>query len=576
MTDAAPKRRLVAILAADVAGYTQLMEQDTDGTVAAWQSARDGIVAPAVARHLGRVVKLTGDGFLSEFATVQDAVQCAMDLQAALADGPLAFRIGVNLGDIVDDGQDIYGEGINIAARLEALAEVGGICISGQVYESIANRIEAAYEDWGERTVKHVSKPVRVYAIRPRTAGKVRGEPAPAAKPSIAVLPFANMSEDALQEYFSDGITEDIITELSKISGLLVIARNSSFIYKGKSVSIKRIGHELGVRYVLEGSVRKAGDRLRITAQLIDATTDHHLWVERYDRKLEDVFAIQDEVARSVAAAMKVALLPEEHTRVGQSRPRDLEAYDLYLRTRSAPWPPTRDNILRARAAYERIVEADPEFAGGHAGKALTHGLLGFFGFADNETRERDVTFETAGRALKIDPACSQAYTATALANASVGACDAAIADGRRAIELQPSDADAHAIHALILGSFDRCAEGLREIRTALRLDPEYVAGPYLVMLGVISMYAGDFDAAIEPLTRSIARGGPFGGPMLTNLTAAYAGAGQIEQARKAAQTLLEFEPNFLISANRQYIRMTNPVARQRMVDALKQAGLPE
>ncbi|MEO5701234.1 MAG: adenylate/guanylate cyclase domain-containing protein, partial [Casimicrobiaceae bacterium] len=392
MTDMTPKRRLVAILAADVAGYTRLMEQDTDGTIAAWQATRDGIVAPAVAKHLGRIVKLTGDGFLSEFATVQDAVQCAMDLQAALSDGPLSFRIGVNLGDIVDDGQDIYGEGINIAARLEALAEVGGICISGQVYESIANRIEAAYEDWGERTVKHVSKPVRVYAIRPRTSHEVRGEPAPATKPSIAVLPFANMSDDAQQEYFSDGITEDIITELSKISGLLVIARNSSFIYKGKPASIKRIGQELGVRYVLEGSVRKAGDRLRITAQLVDAASDHHLWAERYDRKLEDVFAIQDEVARSVATAMQVALLPEELTRVGQSRPRDLEAYDLYLRTRSAPWPPTRDNILRARAAYERIVEADPEFAGGHAGKALTHGLLGFFGFADDETRERDLT----------------------------------------------------------------------------------------------------------------------------------------------------------------------------------------
>jgi len=295
------QRRLAAILAADVAGYTRLVELDTDGTVAAWKSARDNVIKPLVDKKSGHIIKFTGDGFLVEFPSVQDAVFCAITLQAQLTSSPLDFRMGINVGDIVDDGGDVHGEGVNIAARLEALAEPGGICVSGDVYNQVRNRIEADFRDMGEKEIKHVSQPVRVYAIGVSERGPSES-PVPEIpdKPSIAVLPFDNMSGDPEQEYFSDGITEDIITELSRFQSLFVIARNSSFAFKGEAIDITDVAKKLGVQYVVEGSVRKASNRVRITAQLIEASTGNHLWAERYDRDLADIFDVQDEVSCSV------------------------------------------------------------------------------------------------------------------------------------------------------------------------------------------------------------------------------------------------------------------------------------
>ena len=300
-------KRLSAILIADVAGYTRLIEQDTDGTVAAWQAARAEVIDPAIAEHAGRVVKLTGDGFLAEFPTV---LQAAISMQEQFANSPLEFRMGVNLGDIVDDGDDIHGEGVNIAARIEGLAEPGGICISGGVYDQVRNRIEHGFEDMGEHVVKHVSAPVRVYGLQVEIAesGPAQMKPSDLPlpdKPSIAVLPFENMSGDPEQQYFSDGITEDIITDLSKASGLFVIARNSVFTYRGRAVKVQDVSRDLGVRYVLEGSVRKAGNRVRVTAQLIDGSSGGHLWAERYDRDLTDIFEVQDAVTQQIVAALK-------------------------------------------------------------------------------------------------------------------------------------------------------------------------------------------------------------------------------------------------------------------------------
>ena len=369
MGDQPTQRRLVAVLAADVAGYTRLLEQDTDGTVAAWQAARQEVIKPAVADHSGKIVKLTGDGFLVEFSTVQDAVNCAIAMQRGLASSSLDFRMGVNLGDIVDDGEDIHGEGVNVAARLEGLADPGGICISGDVYNQVRNRVDAIFEDMGRQEVKNVSAPVQVYAIRLEGPAAPAASDAPAIsdKPSIAVLAFDNMSGDPEQEYFSDGITEDIITALSRVHSFFVIARNSSFTYKGRAVDVKTIGRELGVQYVLEGSVRKAGNRIRVTAQLIEAATGSHVWADQFDGTPEDIFDFQDEVTASVVGAIQPELLRAEAKRIKKKRPENLDAYDYTLRGLSHMDLLNPEDSLKAFQLFLKAIEIDPGYARAYA-----------------------------------------------------------------------------------------------------------------------------------------------------------------------------------------------------------------
>ncbi len=346
MVEAHTNRRLSAILAADVVGYSRMMGADEAGTLSLLKHHREAVFDPAVARHNGRVVKLIGDGTLVEFASVVDAVNCALAIQRAVKaetkPAGIKLRIGVNLGDVIIDGDDIYGDGVNIAARLEPLAEPGGVCVSSIVNESVGNRIGVAFKDGGEVSVKNIERPIRVWkwhpdgdpvvprpAVTASASEMARPEP-----PSIAVLPFNNMSGDPEQEYFSDGITEDIITDLSKVAGLMVIARNSSFGYKGKSPDIRIVGRELGVRSVLEGSIRRAGNRVRITAQLIDAATGGHVWADRFDRDLTDIFAVQDEVTQQIVEALKIKLTPSEEARIANTPTRSLEAHDLFLKAR--------------------------------------------------------------------------------------------------------------------------------------------------------------------------------------------------------------------------------------------------
>ena len=367
MAEERVQRRLAAILVADVVGYSRLMEADEEGTRARLRSLHSELVDPRIAADGGRIVKTTGDGILVEFPSAVDAVRNALSIQSAIADHNadlsenqrLVFRMGVNLGDVIIEGDDIHGDGVNVAARLEGLCEPGEVFLSGTVHDHVEGKLIARFEDLGERSVKNITKPVRVYRARTGTQENTVSVPADVPlsspdKPSIAVLPFENMSGDPEQEYFSDGITEDIITELSKISGLFVIARHSSFTYKGKSVTLKQVGQELGVRYALEGSVRKAGNRLRITAQLIDTATDHHLWAERYDRELEDIFAVQDDVTREIIAALEVAIPQEDLNRLGRPPTKNVMAYDLFLQARTGFIPPTAENILWARRTYER------------------------------------------------------------------------------------------------------------------------------------------------------------------------------------------------------------------------------
>ena len=340
-------RRLAAVLAADVVGYSRLMEADEAGTLAALKRHREAIFDPAVIAHNGRIVKLIGDGVIAEFGSVVDAVNCALSVQRSGASTPdrsatqptIVVRIGINLGDVIIEGNDIYGDGVNIAARLEPLAEPGGICVSSIVNESVGNRIDVRFQDSGDINVKNIDRPIRIWkwqpgATIPTTPRSRAAKPEPNAAASIAVLPFTNMSGDPEQEYFSDGISEDIITDLSKIAGLTVIARNSSFTFKGRSVDIREVGKELGVRSVLEGSIRRASNRVRITAQLIDATNGAHLWADRYDRDLTDIFEVQDDVTRRIVDALKVTLSPAENTRLADSGTPNIEAYDCYLRGR--------------------------------------------------------------------------------------------------------------------------------------------------------------------------------------------------------------------------------------------------
>ena len=348
MVDMRINRKLAAILAADVVGYSRLMGADEAGTLAALKRHRETIFDPAVAAHNGRIVKLIGDGVIVEFSSVVDAVNCALSVQRSNAAAPgqsesqpaIVLRIGINLGDVIVEGDDIYGDGVNIAARLEPLAEPGGICVSSIVNESVGNRIDVRFQDSGDISVKNMDRPIRVWkwhpsATTPTAARSNAAKPQPnVATASIAVLPFTNMSGDPEQEYFSDGISEDIITDLSKIAGLMVIARNSSFAYKGRSIDVRAVGRDLGVRSVLEGSIRRASNQVRITAQLVDATTGAHLWADRYDRDLTDIFAVQDDVTRRIVDALKVTLSPAERTRLTDSGTPNIDAYDCYLRGR--------------------------------------------------------------------------------------------------------------------------------------------------------------------------------------------------------------------------------------------------
>ena len=387
-------RRLAAILAADVVGYSKLMAEDEAGTLAALQAHRRELFNPETAKHDGRIVKLMGDGVLVEFSSVVGAVECALAIQTALAagKGQISLRIGINLGDIIIDGEDIYGDGVNVAARLEALANPGGICISGMVHESLGNRIEAEFEDAGEHQVKNIARPIRVWHWQPDAQTQRAAATAPAldlpSKPSIAVLPFDNMSGDPEQDYFADGIVEDIITAFSRIKWLFVIARNSSFTYKGKAVDIKQVGRELGVRYVLEGSVRKAGDRIRITGQLIDAATGAHLWADRFDGELANIFDLQDRVTQSVVGTIGPKLEQAEIDRAKRKPTESLDAYDYYLRGMAAFHQLNLDANREALKLFSRAFELDPDYAAAYGMAARCHAQRKGFSAAVGPTGE--------------------------------------------------------------------------------------------------------------------------------------------------------------------------------------------
>ena len=564
------------------------MSRDDQGTLTDLLGHLDELIEPRILEHHGRIVKKMGDGLLVEFGSVIAAVECAMSIQDGMRnrnkgvpdDKRFEFRIGVNLGDVITHEGDVFGDGVNIASRLEGLAEGGCICISDMVYQGVRSNVKAAYEDLGLQRVKNIGDPIHAYLIRTSSQEKSQIAPSHASlelpeKPSIAVLPFDNISGDPEQEYFSDGITEDIITELTKISGIFVIAKHSVFSFKGRSITLKEVGQILGVRYVLEGSVRRSGDRLRITAQLIDAIHDHHLWADRFDRDLEDIFAVQEDVARSVASALVVKLNPDEQQRLSKPPTDNIESYDLYRRTRAALWPPTRENAITSRIAYQRIKKIDPDFAGGYAGESMTYSLAVIFGHSKAPEEDSTLGKKLAMMAEKKSPEFAMAYSALGLACLALSEHLDAKRYASRAVELQPSDADAHFFSAFVHMFGDNNAVALEAAKTALRLDPQYVNGPYMNIMGIINFCGERYEEAIEALELNRDRGGPIAWPALTFRAASYQALGQSGEASKCAEELLKFEPDFKISRYAFLRLYENPEITQRIERTLREVGLP-
>ena len=582
MEDRHTERKLAAILALDVAGYSHLMNQDEEGTLRGLMAHLSELVEPRIAAHRGRIVKRTGDGLLVDFASAVEAVRSAIEIQSGMVernratpeDSRIEFRIGINLGDVIIEGDDIYGDGVNIAARLEGIAEPGAIFVSRAVRDSVRDKLEVALEDLGEKSVKNIARRVWVFGLGRASGARSIPSPSPTAdKASIAVLPFANMSGDAEQEYFSDGITEDLITDLSKVSGLFVIARNSSFAYKGKSVKVQEIGRELGVRFVLEGSIRKARDRVRITAQLIDAGSGGHLWADRFDRDLTDIFATQDEVVEKIVGALAVKLTRGEERRLRRGGTRNVEAYEAWLRARELLARSTRDSVVQSRAMYRRAIEIDPNFAAPHAGLAFAV----ISDYANAWTPEPEKALEEAERwarrAIELD--IQEPVGHVALGNVLLWQRhhDAALAALNRAVELDPNYAQGHGLTGMTLMYAGRAAEALESFATTMRLDPLY---PNLVLhfLAQAHFSLGEYEIAARHLLDRIAKN-PDTDSSRMLLAACYGHLGREEDARAVWVDLLKVNPDFSLTQRARVLPYKDPNDFQRIVAGLNKARLP-
>jgi TolB-like protein len=558
-------RRLAAILAADVAGYSRLMGADEEGTHERRKALRRELLDPKIAEHHGRIVKTTGDGLLVEFASVVDAVRYAVEVQRAMperdtdvrADNRIELRIGLNLGDVIVEGDDLYGDGVNIAARLEALADAGGVFVSNTVHDHVRDRLPFVFEDLGEQEVKNIARPVRVYRVRDTDAAKTPSAAAPRAlplpdKPSIAVLPFANISGDPEQEYFADGMVEEITTALSRIRWLFVIARNSSFTYKGQAVDVKQVGRELGVRYVLEGSVRKAGGRVRITAQLIDATSGAHLWADRFDGSLEDVFELQDKVAISVAGVIEPTLQAAEIRRSSGRLTSDLTAYDLYLRAlANFPWF-GREQMAKALDLFEQAIEHDPGFAPALAWAAVCYTRRRLDGHAEGSQSAHRRAASLAEQALALaggDPGVL-ANVALVLGDDESAEISSAISLIDRSLALNPSSARAWFISGLLRVLAGECDKAIEHLETSLRLGPRDPVGVPLYVIGSAHFFSHRFSEATEKLALSVRAYSGWPLPYRT-LAACYAHMGRLDDARAVIEQLRTVGPLMAPEINR-------------------------
>ena len=588
MVDIRINRKLAAILAADVVGYSRLMGADEAGTLAALKRHRETIFDPAVAAHNGRIVKLIGDGVIVEFSSVVDAVNCALSVQRSNAAAPeqsesqpaIALRIGINLGDVIVEGDDIYGDGVNIAARLEPLAEPGGICVSSIVNESVGNRIDVRFQDSGDISVKNMDRPIRVWkwhpsATTPTAARSNAAKPQPnVATASIAVLPFTNMSGDPEQEYFSDGISEDIITDLSKIAGLMVIARNSSFAYKGRSIDVRAVGRDLGVRSVLEGSIRRASNRVRITAQLVDATTGAHLWADRYDRDLTDIFAVQDDVTRRIVDALKVTLSPAERTRLTDSGTPNIDAYDCYLRGREllALNPKNRERFQQSTKLFMRALELDPSYSQAYAALSMAYNLDYQNRWSDNPDNSLQLAKHNAEQAIEKDPNEPFARLVASWAAMFEKDLDRAKSEVDIALSLNPNFSGAYASLGSIHTYSGRPLEAIPALEHATRLDPAFRSG-HLHFLSMAYLLAGKYDTAVALLKERIRLipGTDFSRVLLAS---ALGHLHEVDEAHRIWQELKEINPKYSFNEHfgRQPFKREEDV--QHIAEGLAKAGL--
>jgi adenylate cyclase len=627
------ERKLAAILSADVVGYSRLMAEDETGTIRTLRDYREAI-AMLVRQHRGRVVDSPGDNLLAEFPTALDAVSCAVETQAVLKvrnthvppARRMEFRIGVHLGDVVVEEERVYGDGVNIAARLEGLAEPGGVCLSATVHDQVRNRLAVDYQDLGDQAIKNIPDLVRVYQVRAaersalpgvarsqrpkssrlRTAALATGaavvllgvgiwvswpylvgvalsmaglsgetmNPSLPEVPSIAVLPFANLSGDPEQEYFSDGITEDLTTDLSRNPYLFVISRNSAFTYKGKNTKVEDVGRELGVRYVLEGSVRKAEDRVRITAQLIDATTGFHVWSERYDRDLADIFALQSEVSEQILAALQVEIPAAELARIRQKPTDNLTAYDLFQQALAHFNRYTRDDVLKARGLLERTVELDPSYATAYSLLGATYTVEFGFGW-DLDPAILDRGEELAQRALALDPSIPTPHTSLAAVNLFRRRPDISVAEAETAIEIAPNIEASHFFLGMAKAQQGKFVAATRAINRAQRLNPRAPSGLSLIV-PYVNLAAGREAEAVEMLERLRIANPDLIGARIP-LAAIYQADGRHDDARVLAEEILRVNPDMTAEAATGMFSdsLLGEDAALDWTDALRGAGLP-
>ncbi len=679
MTTQEVRRKLTAILSADVKGYSRLMGEDEKGTVRILNAYRE-LMANLIQQHHGRVVDTTGDNLMAEFGSVVDAVECAVEIQKELktrnAELPenrrMEFRIGVNLGDVIEDGERILGDGVNIAARLESLSEAGGICISGTSFDHVKNKLNLGYKYLGEQTVKNIAEPIRVYRVlmEPEAAGKVIGEkkvkprqwqrtatglvvaviviivavviwklytpsapqpevtpkekiavsqpekpstsvppsaeptpkekvvptspekvskpaPPPAPKmevaskdkmafplpdkPSIAVLPFINLSGDPQQEFFVDGMTEEILTALSKGPNLFVIARDSTFTYKGKAVKVKQVSEELGVRYVLEGSIQRSGNRIRINAQLIDALKGHHLWAERYDRDVKDIFAIQDEITMKIITALQVKLTSGEMIHVLAKGAKNIDAFTKYLQAVDLWTRLTKETNAQAKKLLEEAIALDPEYPGPYIGLAKTNAMDVFLGTTQSPAQSMAKAFEFAQKAISLDKTNEAAYSVLSWLYATKRQYEKAITESERAVSLNPNSAESYMRLGLVLAYAGRAEEGIPYMQNALRLNP-FPSPNYFSNLAIIYCESGHYEKAIEAAKRALQSepNSPF--PNVT-LAISYIRLGREEEARAAAAEILRINPKWSLD---RYVKIAPYTQSQieRNIEDLRKAGL--
>jgi TolB-like protein/class 3 adenylate cyclase/Flp pilus assembly protein TadD len=592
MDEARVDRRLAAIFAGDIAGYSQLMGADEEGTLRQLKAHRKELIDPKITEHRGRIVKTTGDGMLVEFVSVVDAVRCAVDIQRGMAernaDLPaetcIQFRVGINVGDIISDSNDIYGDGVNVAARLEALAEPGGIMVSRNVYDQVRDKLSFGFEDMGEQVVKNIARPIGVHRISlAENAAPIVVKPAAATsqtessttdRPSIAVLPFANMSGDPEQEYFADGISEDIITGLSKLRWFFVIARNSSFTYKGKAVDVKRVARELGVRYVLEGSVRKGSNRVRITAQLIDAATNNHIWADRYDGELTDVFELQDGITKKVVSAIEPKLLEAEAVRSKSRAAENLGAWDLVMRANSLFWRLTKDEGEAAIAILRRAVERYPNYAPAHSMLAFMLLVSGYAAWTLSELEPQVRQAETlATRAATLDDSDPWAHLALGYVEFTRRHTEEAVQQFQRSIDLNPNFAAAHGYFGWALALDGQSDRAIPHLEQAIRMSPHDPQNAiFFVGLAAAHYLTGRYIEAVNLGRKAVQHRSTFtGGHRI--LCASLAQAGQLSEARVALQRLKELQPEISTAWIEKYVPYSQG-PMENFLEGMRKAGL--